>query len=393
MRDPYSVLGVKRDAGPDEIKAAWRTKAKTAHPDQNQDDPTANNRFAEIGHAYDILKDPKKRSRFDARLKRAEGGRQEQTFQQKREAAREAAERAKAARANAEKVMEELARAEAARKAQQKPAGQTAGVNATPSMETPEEVISRIFGVPPGQQPPVGGQPSPGHNAAGASAAYGVNATATQTARSEPAFGDGETAEAARPNSLPAQAIDLLTSLVRRIRGTAPALDKAPDVAAIATVTVDYLMKLNWITVPLPDGKDGRFQIEPGAGDGDVIKLRNQGLKLQGLQRGDVAVTLRVDPNGPFRVQGSDVITALPVNLQNAVLGWTTVTDSPTGPVEVVVPAWSGSDQTIRIPGLGLPKAGGGKGDLVVEIRLVLWEKPDDKVTDLMRSMREGLYL
>ena len=152
-------------------------------------------------------------------------------------------------------------------------------------------------------------------------------------------------------------------------------------------------MKLNWITVPLPDGKDGRFQIEPGAGDGDVIKLRNQGLKLQGLQRGDVAVTLRVDPNGPFRVQGSDVITALPVNLQNAVLGWTTVTDSPTGPVEVVVPAWSGSDQTIRIPGLGLPKAGGGKGDLVVEIRLVLWEKPDDKVTDLMRSMREGLYL
>ncbi len=387
MRDPYSVLGVQRDAGPDEIKAAWRTKAKTAHPDQNQDDPTATNRFAEIGHAYDILKDPKKRSRFDERMKRAEGGRQEQTFQQKRDAAREAAERAKAARANAEKVMEELDRAEAAKKAQ-KAAGQTA----TPSMETPEEVISRIFGVPPGQQPQ-NAQSAAGQTGNPANATAGSGASASQTARSDAPGGDVETAELARPNSLPAQAIDLLTSLVRRFRGTAPVLDKAPDVAAVATVTIDDLMKLNWITVPLPDGKDGRFQIEPGAVDGDVIKLRNQGLKLQNMQRGDVAVTLRVDPNGPFKVHGSDVHTVLPVNLQNAVLGWTTKADSPAGPVEVVVPAWTGSDQTIRLPGLGLPKIGGGKGDLVVEIRLVLWEKPDAKVTDLMRSMREGLYL
>ena len=42
MRDFYSILGVKRDAGADEIKAAWRTKAKSVHPDQNRDDPLAN---------------------------------------------------------------------------------------------------------------------------------------------------------------------------------------------------------------------------------------------------------------------------------------------------------------------------------------------------------------
>ncbi len=60
MRDPYKVLGVKRDAGQDEIKAAWRNMAKAVHPDHNQGDPTASARFAEIGRAYETLKDPKK---------------------------------------------------------------------------------------------------------------------------------------------------------------------------------------------------------------------------------------------------------------------------------------------------------------------------------------------
>ena len=59
----------------------------------------------------------------------------------------------------------------------------------------------------------------------------------------------------------------------------------------------------------------------------------------------------------------------------------------------MTVPAWSGSDKTIRIPGEGLADEDGAKGDLIVELRILLWEKPDDKVTDLMRSMREGLFL
>jgi len=72
MRDFYSILGVKRDAGTDEIKAAWRTKAKSVHPDQNRDDPQAHNRFAEIGRAYEVLKDPAKRSRYDQQRMKVE---------------------------------------------------------------------------------------------------------------------------------------------------------------------------------------------------------------------------------------------------------------------------------------------------------------------------------
>ncbi|MGO8105773.1 DnaJ C-terminal domain-containing protein, partial [Rhizobium leguminosarum] len=55
--------------------------------------------------------------------------------------------------------------------------------------------------------------------------------------------------------------------------------------------------------------------------------------------------------------------------------------DGPSGPLNVTIPEWSGSDKTIRIPGQGLPSEEGGRGELVVEWRIILWEKPDDKIT------------
>src|SRR5690606_17778537 len=82
MRDPYSVLGLKRNAGQEEIKAAWRSLAKAVHPDQNQDDPFATIRFTEAGRAYDLLRDPDKRSRFDRAQREAELRRMEQMRRQ-----------------------------------------------------------------------------------------------------------------------------------------------------------------------------------------------------------------------------------------------------------------------------------------------------------------------
>ena len=63
MRDPYSVLGVAKTAKPEEIKSAFRKLAKKFHPDQNQDDPTAQGKFAEINQAYEIVGDKDKRGR------------------------------------------------------------------------------------------------------------------------------------------------------------------------------------------------------------------------------------------------------------------------------------------------------------------------------------------
>jgi DnaJ-class molecular chaperone len=63
--DPYSVLGVKRDATQDEIRTAYRKLAKELHPDLNPGDKKAEEKFKKVAGAYDVLGDAEKRARFD----------------------------------------------------------------------------------------------------------------------------------------------------------------------------------------------------------------------------------------------------------------------------------------------------------------------------------------
>src|SRR5271165_2231526 len=72
MRNPYEVLGVPKSASAAEIKSAFRRLAKRFHPDQSKE-PRAKERFAEVGSAYEILGDEKKRAAFDRGEIDAEG--------------------------------------------------------------------------------------------------------------------------------------------------------------------------------------------------------------------------------------------------------------------------------------------------------------------------------
>lgn len=65
-KDLYAALGLTKQATADEIKKAYRKIARTNHPDLSPDDPGAEARFKDAGHAYDLLKDPEKRRRYDA---------------------------------------------------------------------------------------------------------------------------------------------------------------------------------------------------------------------------------------------------------------------------------------------------------------------------------------
>jgi molecular chaperone DnaJ len=72
QRDHYEVLGVQRDATPEEIKSAFKKLAAQCHPDRNQGDPTAHDRFKELNLAYQVLSNDNRRSLYDRLGHRAE---------------------------------------------------------------------------------------------------------------------------------------------------------------------------------------------------------------------------------------------------------------------------------------------------------------------------------
>src|SRR6185295_17284959 len=63
--DYYKILGVKRDAKPEELKKAYRRLARKYHPDVNPGDKASEERFKLTTEAFDVLSDPKKRSVYD----------------------------------------------------------------------------------------------------------------------------------------------------------------------------------------------------------------------------------------------------------------------------------------------------------------------------------------
>jgi molecular chaperone DnaJ len=73
-KDFYAVLGVSKDASAQEIKKAYRKKARDLHPDRHPDDPTAEDRFKEVGEAYSVLSDDEQREQYDALRAMGAGG-------------------------------------------------------------------------------------------------------------------------------------------------------------------------------------------------------------------------------------------------------------------------------------------------------------------------------
>ncbi len=64
-RDYYDVLGIQKGASEDEVKKAFKKKAREFHPDLHPDDPTCEAKFKEVNEAYEVLSDADKRSRYD----------------------------------------------------------------------------------------------------------------------------------------------------------------------------------------------------------------------------------------------------------------------------------------------------------------------------------------
>jgi DnaJ-class molecular chaperone len=374
MRDPYSILGVGKNADQREIKAAWRNTAKALHPDQNPDDPQAASRFTEAGRAYDLLKDPNKRRLFDEARARASGGKEKTFMEQRAERAR-AEEEARAA-AEAKAAAEARARAAAAAQAARNP---------PPKEEPVEEAMSKIFGANKSGETKENAPPPPHQSEPKAT---------RQTEEPQKAPRQAEEPQLESPvEPRPSPALELISYVIKRLTRQVPPPDKAPDLAIDVPVSIEDILQRANPSVTLPDGTPLTIKIPDDAKDGTQIRMEGQGHRLPHIKRGDVLATLRIKPHSWYRPHGYDLLTHVDIDIENAVLGCEATVETPDGQTKVTIPAWTGSTYKVTIAGKGLPKGHGMRGNLIAEVRVLLWDRPDQKVIDLMRSLREGLYL
>ena len=101
--------------------------------------------------------------------------------------------------------------------------------------------------------------------------------------------------------------------------------------------------------------------IPKGAGDGQTIRLRGQGMPGRGGEAGDALIELKVQPHPLYRREGADLHMDLPVSVPDAVLGGKVTVKTPDGAVSMTIPKASNSGQVLRLKGKGA-FAGGKRG-------------------------------
>lgn len=127
-------------------------------------------------------------------------------------------------------------------------------------------------------------------------------------------------------------------------------------------------------SVKLPDGKQISVSIPPESEDGQTIRLKGQGKKHPGMKPGDALITFKFVSHPNFSVQGADLRYQLPLPLKTAVLGGKEPVTTVDGKLSLTIPAGTNSGKIFRLKGKGLPKKGGGSGDLLVEAAIQLPE-------------------
>ena len=282
--DYYEVLGVPRDADQDAIRRAYRKLARQYHPDVNSDSD-AEERFKEIGEAYEVLSDAEKRERYD-RL----GARWRET-----------------------------------------------------EREAPEESFEDFF--------------------------------------THQGFGDGIRADFGG---------DLFEALfgARTARATGPL--RGRDVEALLELSIEDALTGGRRRLTL-DGRDVNANFPAGVRDGQLIRLAGRGGEgRDGGPPGDLFLRVVLKPHPRFRRRGEDNLDVdLPITPSEAALGATVTVESPTDTARVRVPAGSSSGRRLRLRGRGLPKRGGGNGDLHAVVKIVVPKELSDRERELYEELAE----
>lgn len=344
--DLYVVLGVPHGASESDIKRAYRRLARRFHPDINPGDRAAEDRFRQILEAYETLIDPDRRSRYEAG--HGPGGREEARrsgFEGFDFSARGVDHSATFGDLFAEVLNERGSR----------PAPQERGADLHQDVRL--TFVEALAGA---------------HRA--------VTVTRRETCHG--CAGTGARRTAAGPC-----VVCQGTGAVRSVRGhmvfsrrcTACAGSGQQRPRACDTCGgTGQETRAETLTVGIP----------PGVADGDKVRVPGKGdAGARGGGPGDLYVAVRVEPHPLFRRDGDDLHMVVPIGIHEAALGARIDIPVPDGSARLRVPPGTQSGQRFRLRERGAPSTRDGRrGDLIVEVRLMLPKVLDERSKELLRE-------
>ena len=343
--DLYVVLGVRQGATEAEIKRAYRRLARQCHPDINPGDRTAEGRFRQILEAYEILTDPDRRSRHDAGVgDGGAGARRTSGFEGFDYSARSEDYSTTFGDLFAEVLADRGARAAPER-----------GADLHQDVRL---VFEEAF---VGTARPI---------------------TVTRRCACRACGGNGQTRSA--PGACP---LCEGVGTVRAVRGHMVFSRGCTGCGGSGHQQ------------PAPcspcggSGQETRSEsvqvsIPAGISDGDRIRVEGAGnAGIRGGLPGDMYITAHVAPHPLFRREGDDVHVALPMAVHEAALGARIDVPAPDGPARLRVPPGTQSGQRFRVRERGATSVRDARrGDLVIEVRLMLPRLLDERSKELLRE-------
>jgi molecular chaperone DnaJ len=337
MPGHYDTLGVPKSASADEIKKAYRKLARQYHPDRNPGDDAAEERFKQIGQAYEVLSDPEKRKQYDTfgetfRPGQGPGAGGFQGF--------DFSGAGGGAGFDLGDLFGGLFNRGGGRSAGRE-AQRGADVEVQVRISFPDSLRGATVKVPVEKA-------NPCTTCRGSGAAPGTAPTICPVCK-----GRGITSES--------QGFFALSQPCTRCGGAGTVIESpCPTCHGSGR---------------LRSTKTYQVRIPAGVREGTRIKVRGKGeAGPRGGEPRDLYVVTRVAPSPLFQRRGDDLVLDVPVTFSEAALGGQVELPTPDGgTVRVKVPAGSTDGKTLRVKGRGAPKLnGGGTGDLLARVRIAV---------------------